>query len=499
VQELRGKQIYTQGSTVSGETIMARVGKEAVALPASAVPCAGCHGADGKGRPEGGVLPPAITWQHLTKNYGHRHPYGRQHPAFDEASLAVAITRGIDPAGNTLDTAMPRYVLPDNAMADLVAYLKQLGGDSDPGLGPENIRLGTFLPLQGPLASRGLVMRDVMQAYFADINEHGGIYGRRLELEVIDSGGDRAASLRRIRELLASDRVFALVGPVIAGLEKYMVQLTEQEGIPQLGPFTLFPRNGLELNRYTFYLFAGMREQMRALAEFAASELQLQQPQIAIIYPDNGDYEAIAAALQADCRKRGWTDINILKYLPGSLEVDRWSELFDVERALAVFYLGGGKDFRDLTRIAGGEGPPLYFLLPGSVAQPDFLDLSDPFRARIFLAYPTLPLDQTPSGIGRLRGLQQRHRIGGQHEPAQISAYSAARLLVEGLKRAGRDVSREKLVSALESLNDLETGLTPPLSFGAARRIGALGAHIVDADATSGVLRPLGTWIDLAP
>lgn len=498
-QEQRGKQIYTQGSTAAGESIMARLGKEAVAIPASAVPCASCHGTDGLGRPEGGVLPPAITWHYLTKDYGHRHPYGRHHPGFDEASLAVAIIQGIDPAGNILETAMPRYALSDADMADLLAYLKRLGEDSDPGLDPESIRLGTILPLQGPLASRGIAMRDVMQAYFSDINMRGGIYGRRVELDIVDSGGDRSTTLRMARQLLVGDRVFALVGPVIAGLEKEIALLTEEERIPLIGPFTLYPRGSLAPNRYTFYLFGGLREQLQALVDYAANELRLKQPQIAIIYPDSDDYAAIAGTLEAECRKRGWNGIIPLMYIPGRIETGQWMDLFQRNELHAVFYLGGMEDFRHAARLAEEKETLPYFFLPGSVAAPDLLDLPRRFRERIFLAYSTLPQDQTSIGIKRLGELQRHHQLGEQHKPAQISAYTAARLLVEGLKRAGRDISREGLVSALESLSNHDTGLTPPLSFNAVRRIGALGAHIVAADTATGVLRPVGTWIDLAP
>ena len=81
----RGKQLYHQGISAQGGVIEAVVGDEAVTLPASAVPCAGCHGPDGRGRPEGGVEPPDIRWSQLTKVYGHVHEDGRRHPPFDTA------------------------------------------------------------------------------------------------------------------------------------------------------------------------------------------------------------------------------------------------------------------------------------------------------------------------------------------------------------------------------------------------------------------------------
>ena len=107
--QTRGKQIYLQGTSPERHGIDAVVGDEAVTLPASAVPCASCHGPDGLGRAEGGLLPPDIRWSQLTKAYGHVHENGRRHPAFDEAGLARLVRAGLDPADNRLDRAMPLY------------------------------------------------------------------------------------------------------------------------------------------------------------------------------------------------------------------------------------------------------------------------------------------------------------------------------------------------------------------------------------------------------
>src|SRR5690606_38910692 len=60
--EANGRLIYREGRSASGGAIQARVGAGQASIPASAVPCANCHGADGRGRPEGGVRPPDITW-----------------------------------------------------------------------------------------------------------------------------------------------------------------------------------------------------------------------------------------------------------------------------------------------------------------------------------------------------------------------------------------------------------------------------------------------------
>lgn len=77
----------------------------------------------------------------------------------------------------------------------------------------------------------------------------------------------------------------------------------------------------------------------------------------------------------------------------------------------------------------------------------------------------------------------------------QVGAYCATVLLSEGLKRAGREVSRDKLVSSLEGLHGFRTGLTPALSFGPGQRTGLAGAYIVTVDLHDRSFRPLGRFI----
>ena len=78
-----------------------------------------------------------------------------------------------------------------------------------------------------------------------------------------------------------------------------------------------------------------------------------------------------------------------------------------------------------------------------------------------------------------------------------MSAYAAAQVLVEGLKRGGRDLSREKLIAALEGLYEFESGVTPALTYNPNRRIGALGAYIVSLDLNKKQFVPVSGWLDV--
>jgi ABC-type branched-subunit amino acid transport system substrate-binding protein len=114
---------------------------------------------------------------------------------------------------------------------------------------------------------------------------------------------------------------------------------------------------------------------------------------------------------------------------------------------------------------------------------------------RGFLAYPTRPADVTPAGATALAAAQRGAGGSTGHLPAQVSAYASMRVLEEGLKRAGRDLSRARLVAALENLFSFETMVTPAISYGPSRRVGALGGYVVMADPASRKLRPASDYI----
>ena len=153
LQEKRGKAFYLRGESASGTELTAMMGD--VDVPATTLPCAGCHGNRGEGKTEGGVTAGNMSWSFLTKPYGHADEGGRKHPAFSESSFVRLLTSGLDPAGNKLAVAMPTYRMPQEDMANLIAYLKRIETDTDPGVTDAAIVLGTVLPEKTALTGLG--------------------------------------------------------------------------------------------------------------------------------------------------------------------------------------------------------------------------------------------------------------------------------------------------------------------------------------------------------
>jgi len=471
---------------------MARIGE--LDLPASGFSCSGCHGMRGEGKSEGGVTAGNITWSNLVKPYGHTHPTGRKHGPFTDSSLIRAVVNGVDSEGNELLVAMPRYKLSAEDMADLIAYLKRIETDLDPGLTETTITVGLVLPTSGALAEVGAAMKDVLAAYFDNINSRGGIFNRKIELKIAEAGAGGAATAAQ--NFAHKEQIFAFVSGLTAGSDPQFAALARTEEIPFIGPSTLLPHLENPANKYLFYVLPGVAEQARSLVNFAAAQPELKGARTALVYSDTTLGNAAGNAAEQQAKQAGLWVTDKFVFKPEYFDALGILNQLKHGNATSLFFFGEGKEQTQFLNEAAALGWPRNLFFLGALSGRDLSPTSQPeVSQKIFLAFPTVPSDVSSEATAEFRALQEKYKIAPRHTAAQLSAFAAAKVFVEGLTRSGRDLSREKFVNALDTLYNYETGVTPRLTFGPNRRVGAAGAHIVSFDPAKKEFTPLG-WVN---
>ena len=492
--ESRGKQIYVQGKSASSREILAYLGASSIEVPGSAMPCANCHGLDGRGKPEGGVNPSDLRWESLTKPYGLATASGRKHPPYTERALELAITRGTDPAGNKLPDVMPRYQMSREDLSDLIVYLKRLGKYLDPGISEGKIVIGTAFPARGTLAEMGQAVKAVTSAYFDELNSQGGIYNRKFEVKFTETGDTPAATRANVERLIKEEQIFALTAAFIAGSEKEIVPLMAQQEVPLIGPLTLYPQTDFPLNRQVFYLLSGIDGQARAMIHFAAKKPELRAQHFSVVFPQSEINLRIVSAIKDQTKSEGLSEPQVLDYGAGRFDVAETIKQLKQISSEVVVFLGASEDALAFMTAADKLHwyPTIFF--PSTVGGKEIFGAPIGFNGKLFFSFPTGPADQSAEGVKEFRALADKYKLPAHHVAAQISAYSAAKILVEALKRAGKDVSREKLIQALEGLYEYQTGLTPAITYGPNRRVGAMGAYIVAVDLTEKQFVPVSGW-----
>jgi ABC-type branched-subunit amino acid transport system substrate-binding protein len=494
-QEIRGKQIYLQGTSPSGRDILAYVGDASLEVPGNVMACANCHGIGGQGKVEGGINPSNVTWEALTKPYGVTHVNERKHPPYTARALELAITRGLDPAGNKLLYAMPRYQMSKEDLDDLVVYLKRLGTDVDPGVSENKIVIGTAFPTAGPIGELSQTVKDVIAAVFAETNSQGGVYSRQLELKYVAAADTKAVSRADIEKLIKDEKVFALTSVMIAGVEKEIVPLLAEQEVPLIGPLTLDPKIGSPINRQVFYVLDGAAGQARALIGFMAKKPESKPMTIAVVH-SGGDLSAsILEAVKDQSQKEKLTAPQVIEYAAGSFAAAETVTRLRQAKVTAVFFMGSTADLLTMMKEAAGVNWFPQIFVQSGTATPALFDAPAGFEGKVFCTFPNTPADQTDEGIKEFLRLVEKYKLPQKHLAAQVSAYSTAKILIEALKRAGKDLSRERLIQALEGFYNYQTGLTPPITYGPNRRIGAMGAYVVMVNLKEKTFVPVSGWV----
>lgn len=470
--EMRGREIFMHGSSASGG-ITATIDGGTTRLPGSTFPCASCHGRDGRGRSEGGVQPSNITPDALARPYESATATGRRHGPYDDRKLKRAIALGFDPAGNVLDTAMPRYSMSSSDFDALRAYMKRLGSEHDPGLSETTIRLGVILPPRTTMPEASGETRAILEAWFGDVNRRGGVHGRNVALAFTDPAGTPEERAGTVAKFVADGDVFALISSFTEGAERELAEVAEAKQIPLITSMASNPRSSVAPGTYVREMFAGLTEQTRALVRVAAHDGA--SGKRAAVASRDPRLTAVCNAVVEELRLAGFADtraIDEVRALRG------YDVVVFLDEALLREFHGDG---------AGGT----LTLVPASLANPGLFAASG---ARALLSFPTLPRDWNESGLATRARLVSEHQIGRSHPASQFAALASAALAVDVLARAGRAVSRDVFLETIDQTRRFISGFGPPFTFRPDRHLGSTGAYVISLNAGE---HGAPVWIDV--
>ncbi len=472
--ETRGRQLYDQGIGADGQAVSAVGGEANLALPAAFVACVNCHGYDGRGKAEAGSLSPDIRWETLTKPYSITSPTGRRRLPYDASTFFKAITQGLDSTGQPLDATMPRYRISPAEAANVLAYVKQIGRTPGEGVTDDTLRIGFLLPIESTLIETAGLDQKILAACLEDVNRAGGIYRRRIELTAFNASSPGQ---------LTAQAMLAVLDSSPAGADPELAQTCEQRKIPVV---SLFSEASGQVHRYGFSLFPGVAERARALVRYAIKHGGgSTQPRVVLIYSEKDaaspEIKFIVAAvkpliaLEETAIAAGKADDAVLALRDTGTEIVL---LQGTEADLAAFSASAQRH--------AWEPLQLWLEPPARAVQTSrrAFTLSTNFSSAVSPAEPTAG-----------RQWASRHGLSMRDLPRQCMLIALAETLTEGLKTAGREVSREKLAQGLEALCDFKAGLTSPLNFTSRRHTATSSVYVVPCQFTPGKFT--GEWVPI--
>ncbi len=488
----RGREIYLAG-TSDGPEIKMVLANADLEMPATSFPCASCHGEDGRGTREGGLVPPPIRWQDLNQP-AQVELTGRKRSAFTLDAIRKAISDGIDPDGVALHPGMPRYKMTSNQFDDLEAYLKVLGKEEvlDAGVKPDILRLGTVIPLTGTRAFTGVSIKEALQAWSQQVSERG-IYGRSIEWVFEDTESTAAGTLAALERVIDQD-VFALVSchipPDTSGVE----ELLARKQIPMVGPVMATPRPADPPFPWIYYLLPSTYHQARAMVEYICAKDLSSTPTIALVSQGGPHFEGAHAGIIEQLGVFGVKPVLEIAPAVGHFDPIRISNALQDSNADHVVVLATGSKTVQLCHRLDALDSKLEVFTIGSELGRDAFLLPDSIGARTFITYPSV-VDRRKSDLTWLLYLARDTGFKIENAAVQGSALAAVVLIQDTIERCGRRLSQKKFIEELEKTQVFRTGLTPPLTFSPARHVGSIGSHVMKINIKESRFEPVSSWL----
>ena len=246
-----------------------------------------------------------------------------------------------------------------------------------------------------------------------------------------------------------------------------------------------------------FYLLSGVEGQANALLDFIKQNEKFKQKSVGVIYARNEMNTSVVETIEERSKKDGLKSVQFADYEAGRFDVAAITRQFKQANHEVVFLFAGADEVVSFLKEAAALDWFPFVFLPGTTGTAEVFQAPAGFDGKIFFSFPTSPADQTEEGLREFRALAAKYNFPSQHRAAQVSVYSAVKILVEALKRAGKNLTREELIKSLEGLYDYSTGLTPAITYGPNRRIGAMGAYVVTVDLQKKQFLPASGWIGI--
>lgn len=330
---------------------------------------------------------------------------------------------------------------------------------ADPGISDSAITLGMSSPFSGPNGIYGQEMRQTIQVYFEHVNKAGGVNGRKLELVALDDGYETERSVANTKTLIEEKRVFALLAYYGSSpTTETMNTVFGPAKVPLVGTISGAGslRESISTNpnaRYMFNVRASYADETEAIVNQLVS---LGLKRIAVFYQNDGFGKSGLDGVTAALKKHGLTPSAVGTVERNSIDVSKATESIAKTDPQAVVMVTLYKPTAAFVKAMkkANQNPMLMTLSPVGTEQL-IQELGADARGIGISQVVPYPWNDT---VQVIKDYQKLLGGKGNYSYYAVEGYLMARVMVEGLKRAGKDLSRDKLVSALESINNNDFG-----------------------------------------
>jgi branched-chain amino acid transport system substrate-binding protein len=359
-----------------------------------------------------------------------------------------------------------------------------------PAKAQDAVKVGMSGPFSGGLSLLGQSVRDGVEVAFAEINEQGGVGGRKLQFIAEDDGYEPMRTIASARKLVEQDKVVALLAVTGTAPSAALLPFVTESKTPMLFPYAFSHSLTTPLKRDVFTTLPEVRVQMMVLANYILTELK--HTKVAAIYQNDDFGQDAVAGLD----ERFGRDKVLLTKLPFDRGTTNFSGVVAQAKEAGVqhvVFLGIPKDAALVMREANNLGWKPQFSGHNALGDPQTFQLAGPLVEGAIAIAVMEPLDSDKPAVKAFIAAQSKYKPNTKPTTYSMHGYQSGKILAEVLKRSGGKTDEPSIVSALESLKAFDTGLMAPISFSADQHAGSLAGAIMKAE--GGKWKIISGWL----
>jgi len=357
---------------------------------------------------------------------------------------------------------------------------------AETGVFPKNIVFVTHQPLSGPAKEYSDIGKSA-QAYFKYVNDQGGVHGRSIELKIIDDQLKPYKAKEELEELTLKNEIFAVFSGIGSKTHQSVYPLLKQQRLPSFFVGSDLPEWTQPLRANVFGFMPTAETEARVIGKYITEKHTGKE--FIIWYPEKPVYQRAVKALTKELYS---VSAKLLPGKAGRLSAE-W-QLIRRNNPDFLVVLGNYTDVMNFLKFSPQINIPMltgHALADSRLS--DWLDQKVSERVRVLTAYPLKIETEHPGQI--LHNLILR-----EYAPNlalnrwTLYGHAVAELMVEVLNRTGRSLSRQKAVSAAESITKWQGKLLPPVYLDSRNHLALTTFRV--SRITYGRVSHLSGWID---
>lgn len=327
----------------------------------------------------------------------------------------------------------------------------------------DTIKIGFFAPITGPAAADGMSAKNAVELALKEVNEAGGIHGKKVDLIVYDDRLKAEEAVAIANRLIERDKVVGVVSGSYSGPTRVVAPIFQKAGMPMVAGYAVHPDVTWNPNTKTpndFIFRNGFLGEVEgaAAAEFAVKDLKAER--MSIISMDNDFGRSISAGFAERAEKLGATILTKQMYkFPGEKDFRPYLTTIKEGNPDVIFAAGYYNEAASIVRQAKELGIKSQILGEEGFDSPKFLEIAGDAAEGVIIATNLNRDDPRPVVQNFLKNY--RSAYGHDADMVGASSYDAFMILVDAVKKAGTDP--KAIQKALLETKDYD-GLTGKIS-----------------------------------